>query len=487
MIHIPILRAGRPYYSLDTATLNNFETGETVGVVSQANPGLIAHDLNRASEYKRALEQLKVSELLDLCKKAAIHFGESRLPLGEGSQTPEEYIFQISSTTGMPQALCKRNVEKIRFVLANMEEVLQGLTRGLDFSILDEGYGTQNQRALSFFAQTNALGAILPNNSPGVHSLWLPAIPLKVPLVLRPGGQEPWTPFRIAQAFFAAGIPPQAFSFYPSSYAGASEILMRTGRSVFFGDASSIRAWQNDPKIQIHGPGWSKVILGKDAAENWQQYIDIIATSIAENGGRSCLNASSVWVPSHGREIAEALAQRFAQINARKSDDPEASIAAFSNPQIAERISGMIDRQLKIEGAEDITQKYRPQGRLVKLGRAAYLLPTIIYCTDPTHPLANSEFLFPFAAVVEVSQEDLLNQIGSTLVATAITEDPEFTRNLLACQQIDRLNLGVIPTSRISWNQPHEGNLFEHLYKQRAFQSKLAPLFSPETAAARNA
>jgi acyl-CoA reductase-like NAD-dependent aldehyde dehydrogenase len=447
---------------------------------------LIAHDLNRGEEYKRILEQLKVQDLLDLCKKAAVHFAEGNLPLGEASQTPEEYIRQISATTGMPQALCRRNVEKIRFVLDHMEEVIKGLTRGLDLNILDQGFGTQEQRAISFFCQTNMMGAILPNNSPGVHSLWLPAIPFKVPLALRPGGQEPWTPFRIAQAFLAAGIPPQAFSFYPSSYAGASEILMRTGRSVFFGDASSIRAWQNDPKVQIHGPGWSKVILGEDAAANWDKYIDVIAISIAENGGRSCLNASSVWVPSHGREIAEALAQRFAKIEARVADDPEASIAAFSNPQIAERISALIDKQLQIEGAEDVTKRLRNSDRFVRLGRAAYLLPTIIFCTDPEHPLANSEFLFPFAAVVEVPRKELISSIGPTLVATGITDDPEFTRNLLASRQIDRLNLGVIPTSRISWNQPHEGNLFEHLYKQRAFQSRLAPLFSPESAASRN-
>jgi hypothetical protein len=486
MIHIPVLRAGRPYYSLETVTLTNFETGENVAIISQANPGLIAHDLNRGEEYKRILEQLKVQDLLDLCKKAAVHFAEGNLPLGEASQTPEEYIRQISATTGMPQALCRRNVEKIRFVLDHMEEVIKGLTRGLDLNILDQGFGTQEQRAISFFCQTNMMGAILPNNSPGVHSLWLPAIPFKVPLALRPGGQEPWTPFRIAQAFLAAGIPPQAFSFYPSSYAGASEILMRTGRSVFFGDASSIRAWQNDPKVQIHGPGWSKVILGEDAAANWDKYIDVIAISIAENGGRSCLNASSVWVPSHGREIAEALAQRFAKIEARVADDPEASIAAFSNPQIAERISALIDKQLQIEGAEDVTKRLRNSDRFVRLGRAAYLLPTIIFCTDPEHPLANSEFLFPFAAVVEVPRKELISSIGPTLVATGITDDPEFTRNLLASRQIDRLNLGVIPTSRISWNQPHEGNLFEHLYKQRAFQSRLAPLFSPESAASRN-
>lgn len=483
MSQIPVLRAGKPYYSLDTVTLTHFETGEPVAVISQANPGLIAHDLNRAEELKQVLDRLKVKELLQICVMAGKHFAESNLPLGENQQSPEDYIKQISATTGMPQALCRRNVEKIRFVLENMEEVLIGLTRGLDFAILDRGFGTQENRAISFFPQTNILGAILPNNSPGVHSLWLPAIPLKVPLALRPGREEPWTPFRIAQSFLKAGIPPETFSFYPSSYAGASEILMRTGRSVFFGDSSSIQGWKNDPKVQIHGPGWSKVILGADAAKNWEQYIDVIATSILENGGRSCLNASGVWVPSHGREIAEALAQRFAKIEARKSDDPEASIAAFSNPRVAERISVMIDNQLKIEGAEDVTKRLRNTDRVVKLGRSSYLVPTIVYCTDPSHPLANSEFLFPFAAVVEVPQNELLKQIGPTLVATVITDDQAFTRDLLASRQIERLNLGVIPTSRISWNQPHEGNLFEHLYKQRAFQSRLAPLFSPEVSA----
>ena len=34
-----------------------------------------------------------------------------------------------------------------------------------------------------------------------------------------------------------------------------------------------------------------------------------------------------------------------------------------------------------------------------------------------------------------------------------------------------RLNLGAIPTNQVNWNQPHEGNLFEHLYCRRAFRS----------------
>ena len=47
------------------------------------------------------------------------------------------------------------------------------------------------------------------------------------------------------------------------------------------------------------------------------------------------INASGVWVPSHGREIAEALAKRLADITPKPLDDPDAEIAAFTNPKVA--------------------------------------------------------------------------------------------------------------------------------------------------------
>ena len=40
----------------------------------------------------------------------------------------------------------------------------------------------------------------------------------------------------------------------------------------------------------------------------------------------------------------------------------------------------------------------------------------------------------------------------------------------MARSDIGRLNFGPIPTTTIQWDQPHEGNLFTHLYQQRAFQ-----------------
>ena len=103
-------------------------------------------------------------------------------------------------------------------------------------------------------------------------------------------------------------------------------------------------------------------------------------------------------------------------------------------------------------------------------GRCAWLLPTIIWCEDRTHPLANREFLFPFASVIECPVEEIPEAIGPSLVVTTITDDDKLRRAMMASRNVDRLNLGPVPTRQLSWDQPHEGNLFEHLYRQRAFQ-----------------
>jgi hypothetical protein len=131
----------------------------------------------------------------------------------------------------------------------------------------------------------------------------------------------------------------------------------------------------------------------------------------------------------------------------------------------------MIDSALRIPGAEDLTAKFRSGSRLVEKHGCTFLLPTIIWCEDPDHPLANTEFLFPFLSIVEMPQEEMLSRIGPTLVVTALTENKRFIDQLLNCPNVDRLNIGPVPTNQVSWYQPHEGNLFEHLYRQRALQT----------------
>jgi acyl-CoA reductase-like NAD-dependent aldehyde dehydrogenase len=471
MLHIPILRKGELYKSLDVVRTLDSRTREPFVEISQANSGLIRRDMLDQATARTALQRFRTDELLNICSRAAQHFLEDTLPIGDVDQTPEDYIRQLSATTGLPYSLGRKNMQRIHGVMTSMANVLGGLTRGIDFSILDSGAGESGGYALSFFPRGDSLGVILPSNSPGVHALWIPAVPLKVPLILKPGAAEPWTPFRIIQAFIRAGAPREAFSYYPTDHAGAGEILRRAGRGIVFGDASTTQAWKSDPRIEIHGPGHSKIVIGDDLVDRWEDYLDVIVSSVADNGGRSCVNASSIWVTRHGDEIAEALAERVSKIAPRAVDDPNAQLAPFVDPQVAKRISRMIDEALSSEpGARDVTASYRGRDRLVEFENGTYLLPTVLRCESLVHPMANREFLFPFASVVEVSADEIPEALGTSLVVTAITEDENLIERLLSSPLVDRLNVGPISTMQIAWDQPHEGNLFEHLYARRAFQ-----------------
>ena len=471
MIHLPILRAGRPYASKRRAIVNDVRTAEPVVEVSLANGGLIARDLARAGDNRKVLEALSAEQLVHIAGDAARRFRDDRLPLDEGSdQSLEDYLLQLASTTGLPVALGSRNVDKICGVLESMEGVLAGLTRGLDLSVLDAGWGEQDGRVLSYVRQSDTLGAILPNNSPGVHTLWLPAIPLRTPVVLRPGSREPWTAFRVAQAFMAAGCPPEAFGYYPSDHDGATEILMRCGRSLLFGGEDTVGPWRADERVEIHGPGRSKILLDADSAANWPDHLELMISSVADNGGRSCINASGVWTAASGEEIGAALAQRLAAIEPRALTDPEARLAAFPEPRVAHAISEQIDRALAAGGARDLTAEIYGEGeRVSQIDGCTFLRPTVVLCDDPGHPLANTEYLFPFVSIVEIAAPLMPARIGPSLVVTALTDDEALQRQLLECPDIDRLNLGPVPTLNISWDQPHEGNLFEFLYRRRSF------------------
>ncbi|MBK8267592.1 MAG: aldehyde dehydrogenase [Planctomycetes bacterium] len=507
MLNIPILRQGKPYIAVDAVDIVHHATGQPVARVAQANSGMLSRDIARMPHD--ILDQFTVAELMDMTRRAGDLFMTASLPLGDDKQSFDDYITQLSATTGMPVSYCRSNAGKIHRMFAEIETVIKGLTRGFPLDILDKGHGQIAGHTLSFFRVANCLGAVLPSNSPGVHSLWLPAIALKTPVVLKPGREEPWSPFRIIQAFIAAGVPAEAFGFYPTDHAGAAELLRCCDRSMLFGGSETTKPYENDSRVELHGPGYSKIILGPDAADEWEKYIDVMVGSIVANGGRSCINASAIWTPKNGRAIAEALSDRLTKVQALPAEDPKAEIAAFANPKMAEMISLSIDGQLK-NGAIDITAVKRGSGRLVQQGRLAWLLPTIIWIEPHTpssstgecrgegdssarspdrqitkspnstadlgdgpswkHPLANKEFLFPFAAVVECPADVIPDAIGDTLVGTVITSDKQFLRAMRATPHIDRLNLGPIPTYQLSWDQPHEGNLFEHLYRQRAFQ-----------------
>ena len=108
--------------------------------------------------------------------------------------------------------------------------------------------------------------------------------------------------------------------------------------------------------------------------------------------------------------------------------------------------------------------------RLVEGERCGWLRPVVVHCSSPEPDIARAEYMFPFVSVVECPQRQMLERIGPTLVCSAITEDFEFRTELVDCTAIDRLNLGALPTTKLDWLQPHEGNIIDFLYRSRALQ-----------------
>jgi acyl-CoA reductase-like NAD-dependent aldehyde dehydrogenase len=471
MLNIPILRWGQPYTSLDTDTVVHFETGETLATVSRANPGLVERDMRQAARAREVLRQIPCIELIARIKKAADLYLEATLPMGDGTQSPAEFARYQSATTGLPEHMCKANMKKNHFVLTNMDKMLDALTRGLDLNILTQGYGMEQRGVIvSYQAQTPVLGMVLPSNSPGVHTLWLPVIPMQIGLVLKPGPQEPWTPYRMAAAFFAAGIPREAIAIYPGLGDIGASVLAHCPRSLIFGGLPTVERYKGNPRVQAHGPGFSKIVFGDDCVDQWEKHLDLMVHSVLINSGRSCISCSGVWASRHTREIAEALAKRMGSVDVKPATDPTAELAAFTVKDQATGINALIEQKLKEPGVEEVTAKYRGGDRLIERERCAFLRPTVVHCTSPEKSIAKDEYMFPFVTVVACPQDKMLESIGPTLVCSLITENQAMQRAYTDATHIDRLNLGAIPTIQLNWLQPHEGSIVDFLFRARALQ-----------------
>ncbi len=471
MLNIPILRWGQPYTSLETDTVVHFDTGEVLAKVSRANGGLIERDMRQAQRAREALREIPCTELIARIKKAADLYLEGTLPMGDGTQSPDQFARQQSATTGLPEHMCKANMKKNQFVLTNMDKMLDALTRGLDLNILSQGYGMEHRGVIvSYQAQTPVLGMVLPSNSPGVHTLWLPVIPMQIGLVLKPGPQEPWTPYRMAEAFFAAGIPRQAISIYPGLGDIGAAVLAHCPRSLIFGGTPTVERYKGNPRVQAHGPGFSKIVIGDDCVDRWEQYLNLMVNSVLLNSGRGCINCSGIWASRHTHEIADAMARRLGPVEVNSPEDPTAELAAFTVPEQAVQVNALIEQEIKEKGVEEVTAKYRNGNRLEQKERCAYLRPTVVHCESSDAAIAKKEYMFPFATVVKCPQDKMLESIGPTLVCSLISENPQMQRAYTDANHIDRLNLGPLPTIQLNWLQPHEGSIVDFLFRARALQ-----------------
>ena len=81
--------------------------------------------------------------------------------------------------------------------------------------------------------------------------------------------------------------------------------------------------------------------------------------------------------------------------------------------------------------------------------------------------------MFPFATRRRSARRRRCSSaIGPTLVCTRHHRTTRSSSaQLIDATHIDRLNIGPIPTIKLDWLQPHEGNIVDFLFRARAFQA----------------
>ena len=111
MLHLPILRWGVPYRSVNQVVTPHFRTRAPFVSISQANVGLIRRDLLKQADARELLQQIPARDLVAMAARAAEHFLSDTLPLDPESgttQSPQEYVEQVTATTGMPFSNVRR-------------------------------------------------------------------------------------------------------------------------------------------------------------------------------------------------------------------------------------------------------------------------------------------------------------------------------------------------------------------------------------------
>src|SRR5262245_59044099 len=102
MLHLPILRWGQPYTSMDVDQVTHFATGEPIAKVSRANGGMMQRDMRHAQRARDVLCEATIDELTERVAAAGELYMTADLPMGDGSQTPDQFVKAQSGTTGLP-------------------------------------------------------------------------------------------------------------------------------------------------------------------------------------------------------------------------------------------------------------------------------------------------------------------------------------------------------------------------------------------------
>ena len=107
---------------------------------------------------------------------------------------------------------------------------------------------------------------------------------------------------------------------------------------------------------------------------------------------------------------------------------------------------------------------------LIRLGHEVTLLPFYTPTLTDEDNVSRQEQVFFGGISVYLEQHIPLFRKTPRFVDKLIDAPNVIKAFTSGSISVDATELGALSTTQIGWDQPHEGNLFEHLYARRAIQ-----------------
>ncbi|MDX3523658.1 aldehyde dehydrogenase family protein [Streptomyces scabiei] len=433
-------------------------TGRPVAELSQV-PRLF---VQRGLSALRAARPAGPGERAEVIARAGRAFAHHTV----GGLSAPEYQRLVSRVSGVPIAVVRSAAARIERAAAEVDRTVRGArptaTAGHWRDPLTRGGGAVWARRGDVFA-VHAAG-----NHPGVHSLWLEALMLGYRVAVRPSGREPFTPHRLVTALREAGIGDDRLLLLPTDHQVADDLVRGADLSLVYGGDAVVEKYRAYPSVLTQGPGRSKILLADvdtsaGATGGLSSVLDTVVSSIRDEGGVACVNATAVLVAGDPAPVAEAIAERLAGLPSLPPEDDKAVLPVRPTAE-----ARALEKYL-LGQAAGATLRLGGDGIVNELGDgSAVLRPAVIELDRPDAPQLGTELPFPCVWVAPWSPQDGVGPLRDSLVLTVIGADEQLVERLADEPGIGNVHVGDHPTHWMTPGVPHDGHLAEFLMRSKA-------------------
>ncbi|MBA0051239.1 aldehyde dehydrogenase family protein [Streptomyces sp. AJS327] len=378
-------------------------------------------------------------------------------------ESPDEYRRRVTLATGTPGPAITRAIRGIRDQLNVIERVNRA-----EYPAPFEAPG---HRTL-WVPRGPLLAAIVPNNHPEPNVTWVRALAMGLAVLVRPGTKDPFTPSRLTAALLAAGLAPDKLAFLPADHQAGDHLLDQADLGLVYGGPAAAERYARRGDVLVRGPGRSKALVGA-GAEDDKELLDDLVRWASDDGGVRCNNISLVLTSGPVRPLADALAERLADLPVLPVLDERATLPAVS-VETGEAMAGHL-AGLTADAVDHSGHRYGG-APLADPGDGTRVMRPLVVSTDRADaPVAGTELGFPFVVVAPWQPADGVRPLRDSLVVSLPGEHAGLADEALREPSVRKVVTGrTTPWAGVP-ETPHDGSLAQFLLEPKGLVTSENP------------